>query len=360
VTGQKVKAMLNYYSLFLVAILALSCTGTKLIRPVDGKTPIASMEKISLGGFDQFILIRGEDTSNPVLLFLHGGPGAAETALFRKFNGSLEEFFTVVYWDQRGAGKSYSKTIDPATITLRQNLADINELVNHLKQRFRVDKIFLVGHSWGSKLGMYAINQHPSDFYAFVGVGQEVASFEGELQSYQFTLEKARQKNHAKAVLELVEMGAPKNDNYTTMYKTGFWGIVRQKKWLLKFGGERYKKTGYLDWIMTIWLSREYSFGDLFRWKKGSAFTAGQMLKDPDFQQFDFRREIPHVEVPVFFVAGLHDFNTPWPLVREYYRQIKAPVKNLYLFEKSGHSPPFEEPDRFNDLLVKILLPMAE
>jgi pimeloyl-ACP methyl ester carboxylesterase len=337
------------------ASIFLSCSNTSKIKTA-GKTSIAVIERIPLGGSTQFVLIRGHDICNPLLLFLHGGPGAAETAMFRKYNGELEKHFTVVYWDQRGAGKSYSRKLDLNTVTLQQYLIDTHQLVSHLKARFRQEKIFLVGHSWGTKLGMYAIQEHPEDFHAFVGVGQEVASFEGEAMSYEYTLKKATETNDLKALADLEEMGAPQNANYNTMYKNGFWGLVKQKHLLLKSGGERYAKTNYVDWISDIWFSKEYTFLDLFKWSKGSASVAGQMLKDPAFESFNFFEEIPTVKIPVIFISGNHDFNTPWPLVEEYYNVLKAPSKEFILIDKAGHSPCFEQPDFFNQILQEKLL----
>ena len=172
-----------------MVIALASCTSTKKIKTPNG---ISEIQYMDINGAQQYVLIRGTDQSNPVLLFLHGGPGASATALLRKFNSELEEHFTVVYLDQRGAGKSYNKHISKDEIKVKQYIEDAEFLVNYLKNRFATDKIFLVGHSWGSRLGMYLLQKHPENFSAYVGVGQELAAFEGELQSYQFTLQRAK------------------------------------------------------------------------------------------------------------------------------------------------------------------------
>jgi len=335
----------------LMVIVLISCTSTSKIKTPNG---ISEIQYMDINGAKQYVLIRSTNQSNPVLLFLHGGPGASATALLRKFNSELENHFTVVYLDQRGAGKSYNKHISKDEIKVKQYIEDAEFLVSYLKNRFSTDKIFLVGHSWGARLGMYLVQKHPENFSAYVGVGQELAAFEGELQSYQYTLQRAKETNNQKAIKELEEIGAPRSGDFSQMYSNGFWGLVQQKEWLLKLGGERYGKTNYTDWIFSIWFSREYGFFDLIKYGKGSGFSAGNAIYDPDFNNFNFFEETPEVQIPVFFISGVHDYNTPWSLVEKYYQALQAPHKEFIKFDYSGHSPVFEEPDRFNKEIIRI------
>lgn len=135
---------------------------------------IASLEKIKLGGMDQWILIRGNDVSNPVLLWLHGGPGAAQMPIAHHFDKNLEKDFIVVHWDQRGAGKSNPKDFDEQTMTFEQFITDAHELTQYLKRRFNTEKIYLVGHSWGTQLGIKMVQLYPEDYFAYIGIGQAV------------------------------------------------------------------------------------------------------------------------------------------------------------------------------------------
>jgi proline iminopeptidase len=135
------------------------------------------------------------------------------------------------------------------------------------------------------------------------------------------------------------------------MYKTGFWGIVKQKELLLKMGGERFGRTNYKDWIFKMLKGYNFNLLQLVKWSKASATTAGTMFHDSAFNNFDLRKDINTVKVPVHFVSGSADYNTPWPLVKEYEALLDAPVKSFTLFEKSGHSPLFEEAKRFNSLV---------
>jgi len=343
--------MIRVIKYILPFLVLISCTSTKKIASPKG---IAEIKYLDINNSKQYVLIRGKDTTNPVLLFLHGGPGASATALLRKFNSDLEDHFTVVYWDQRNSGKSFNRKTTKNEIKVSNYLNDVEYLTAYLKNKFKVDKIFLVGHSWGSRLGLYAIQKHPENYSAFVSVGQELASFEGEKISYEYTLYKAQEQNNLKAIKDLEESGPPQNGDYTKMYKNGFWGSVKQKDWLLKLGGERYRKTNYNDWIFSIWYSREYSFFDLIKYAKSSAFCAGNIIYDPDFNNINFFKQIPEVQIPVFFISGAYDYNTPWELVQKYAAELNAPQKEFIKFEKSGHSPVFEEPKRFNEEILRI------
>ncbi len=344
--------MKKYILIILIGIALTSCSSTKRIKAENG---ISEVNYLDINGTEQYVLIRGEDRNNPILLFLHVGPGASATALLRKYNGELEKYFTVVYWDQRNAGKSYHRKFPKQEIKVSLYNEDVDFLVSYLRKRFNKEKLFLVGHSWGSRLGIYAIARNPDHFMAYVGIGQELEAHKGELLSYQYTLEKAKEINHKKALQDLTESGAPQSGDFSTMYKNGFWGLVKQKHWLLKLGGERYGRTNYSDWIRNIWFSREYSFGDLIRYGKSSGFSAGNIIYDPDFNNYNIPEKYKEFEVPVFFISGVHDYNTPWELVEEYHANIKAPIKEFIPFEKSGHSPCFEEPERFNEELIRIL-----
>lgn len=343
--------MRNLALVVIVALLCVACSSTRRIKTSNG---ISEIQYLTLNNTRQYVLMRGKDVNNPVLLFLHGGPGASATALLRKFNSALEEHFTVVYWDQRNAGKSYSRKTPKEEIRVSKYRNDLDSLVAYLKRRFNVNQLFLVGHSWGSRLGLYAVQKNPENFIGYVGIGQELASYEGELISYRYTLKRARETNNRKAIQELEAIGEPQSGDYSKMYRNGFWGMVQQKEWLLKLGGERYGKTTYTDWIFSIWRSREYSLLDLMKYGKASGFSAGNIIYDPDFNHLNFFEQIPEVKTPVFFISGAQDYNTPWELVQRYYQSLKAPYKEFILFDKSGHSPVFEEPERFNRELIRI------
>lgn len=331
-----------------LALWVMACEGN-----VNSAQPIAESMYLDINNTKQFVMIRGENTNNPVLLFLHGGPGVSELGGLRKYNKDLEKDFTVVYWDQRNAGKSYSETFPASEIKVARYVEDVNVLAMYLKNRLKVDKLFLVGHSWGSRLGMYTIQRYPQHFSAFVSTGQEVAAGEGELLSYQYTLAKAKELNQTEAVDQLRAIGPPAGGDFRTMYKTGPDAFSLQKFLLLELNKAIYDGFSIEDLYANI-ESDEYTPAEKANYLKAVEFTNQHMLADEEYHNFDFRKQFPEVKIPVVFIAGQHDYITPTPLAKQYYEQLKAPRKAFILFEKSGHDPAWEEAQRFNSELVRI------
>ncbi len=318
---------------------------------VQVETGIAMFEKVILGGVEQTILIRTHDPANPVLLFLHGGPGSPETPIVVHFNQELEKHFVVVNWDQRGAGKSFSKKIPEESFTIDQFVEDTHQLVIWLKQRFDQEKIFLVGHSWGSGLGMYVVEKYPEDFHAFVGTGQIADMRRNEMLSYEFVLEQARQADHKKAIKQLEKIGYPENGEY----KDGLKGLMTQRKWLTQFGGFLYGESSMKPVIQVYSRSPEYTFFDMIKFLRGSRRSLHLLLDE--ILEINLIEQVPAVQIPVYFVIGRHDYTTPFVLAEEYFNQLQAPYKEFIWFEKSAHSPPFEEPDKFHRLMIEKVLP---
>jgi pimeloyl-ACP methyl ester carboxylesterase len=199
--------------LLLAATATLGCLAqTPAIPGPDGQPlpgSVASLESLELGGTDQWVLIRGADTTNPVLLRLHGGPGAAEMPLVRRYNGDLEEHFVVVAWDQRGAGKSNRRGFDEATMTVDQFLRDAHELTQHLKKRFGQERIYLLGHSWGTQLGSRLAARHPEDYWAYVGVSQLVAHERSTKIAHVWLADRLRAQGRSRDLVRLEALGPP-------------------------------------------------------------------------------------------------------------------------------------------------------
>jgi len=311
---------------------------------------ITELLKFPINGVDQWVLIRGNDINNPILLYLHGGPGASEM-FNRAFQSQLEEFYTVVNWDQRGAGKSYSRSIPLATMNIEQFISDTLELIEVLRKRFKKDKIYLMGHSWGSLLGMLLINLRPELFTAYIGLGQVICFKTGEEISYHYTLEKARLVNNKKAINDLEKIGFPP-------YRNGVDYISIQRKWLSKFGGSTHRKKSLKSMKSTairVLTSKEYSLYDYIKFIKGIYFTLKRSTLLTELYQYDLFSLIPKVEIPVYFLAGRYDYCTPWELVEQYFNYVSSPKKELIWFEQSAHSPNIEERDLFCNVLINIV-----
>ena len=219
----------------LISILALSplvfgCAATTPeFRDAAGKIlpgSVARMEYVELGGFRQWICVRGESVDRPLLLILHGGPGDAEVLPFRRYDAGLEKDFIVVNWDQRGAGKSYSPSIPADSMTIEQILSDAHELVGYLKKSFGKEKIYLLGHSWGTLLGALLASRYPEDFHAYIGMGQWVSMGDNERLCYEFTLSEAQRRGDRKAIALLERIGTPENG----LYRDDWMNVLAQRK----------------------------------------------------------------------------------------------------------------------------------
>ncbi|MBI4832317.1 MAG: alpha/beta hydrolase [Candidatus Lindowbacteria bacterium] len=311
---------------------------------------IESLEQVTLGGVKQWILIRGWAKSNPVLLHLHGGPGAPDMALARHFDGELVKHFTVVHWDQRGAGKSYSRGIPIESMNVEQFVSDTLDLTELLTKRFNAPKILVLGHSWGTEIGSLAVARRPDLFYAFVGIGQVVNGDEGERISYDYVVGKARASGNEKALRELEEIGPPP---YSTHDK-----LLTQRKWLDRFGGVSHTGVGMGQLTRIGLTSPDYSLLDGINFFRGQAFSSNvwENMSKSGYHTNLFQ-EVPRIEVPVYFLVGRYDYNTPFELTERYYQQLEAPRgKQLIWFENSGHFIPYEEPEKYRDVLISKVL----
>lgn len=314
---------------------------------------IESLEQITLGGVKQWIYIRGQDKAKPILLFLHGGPGKPDMAWSYAYQQSLESHFVVVRWDQRGAGKSYSLSLSPDTMTIKQSIADTLELTRYLLERFQQKKLFLLGHSWGSALGTLTVKQHPELFYAYIGTGQAADLAEQLKRTYQFDLQQAVTRNHKKALQQLKAIGPPP-------YPTAdlFNNIKILHQWMLTFGGELYGAENYATVMQYAYFSPVYSLTDtLLRFPLGNMFSAKAMIAE--VSAINLFKEAPQLEVPVIILQGRHDKNTDAEIAKNYFDQLIAPQKQWIWFEHSAHAPVYEESEKFQATLIEKLPPLV-
>jgi pimeloyl-ACP methyl ester carboxylesterase len=258
---------------------------------------VAELQRIELGGFPQTVLLRGVDRRNPVLLYVHGGPGSAQLPIARLYSNELEKRFVVAHWDQRGAGAS-CEGVDWRSLSLVRIVADAIELAEKLGPG---DGIFRIGHSWGSLVGALAVQRRPDLFRAYVGLGQLVERDAQEKISYDWVVEQARRAGDSKALAELAT-----RLRYTTCFERSLEVLL------------------------------------------------------PDRLHVDLLTGMPRLEVPVFLFAGRHDYNTPFALVEPWASRLQAPHVELVWFEGAGHLIPIEAPEEFQTRLLEKLLPLAE
>jgi len=333
--------------LVLAVALGLWALVPAATAPIAGAGAVASLERVVLGGSEQAILVRGQDRTKPVLLYVHGGPGFGQLPIARTYSDQLERHFVVVHWDQRGAGAS-CRDDDFDTLTREQIVADALELSDRLAERFGGGRIFLLGHSWGSVVGALAVQQRPDRFAAYVGVGQIVNGRRNEELSYQFVLDEARRRGDAEALAELAGIQPP----YPTPKALGV-----QRRWLMAYGGSIHAGDRAREALPAALFGREYTLATRLRFF--SCFQRSLARLWAGLDGFDARVSIPRLDVPVFFFTGRHDWNTPFSLVEEWAAKLDAPHVEIVWFDAAGHVPPLEAPEDFQRRLVEKLTPLA-
>jgi pimeloyl-ACP methyl ester carboxylesterase len=324
---------------------------------------IISLEKIKIGNINQYISIRGKNTDNPILLYLHGGPGTPVMPLFRYFQAPLENYFIVIQWEQRGAGKSFSWKIPKETLTIEQFISDLHELIEMLRKRFKKEKIYLMGHSWGSIFGTFMVQRHPDLFYAYIGVGQASDTIETEKIMYQFVLDKSKELNKKNAIKKLGKIGPPfegLQKPYNSFYKGGYQAKMGVYGLVAKYGGIIYNARNYKTFLRLFLkylpiFKPEYSVFDLFKIIQGNIFSTKIMMKE--LLTVNLFKQVPKLEVPIYILMGRHDYNWSAELAKKYFDVLKAPKKDFIWFENSAHAPNGEEPEKFNKIVIEKILP---
>ena len=318
------------------------------------KYPIDRKERITLGGMTQAIHIWGTKKDNPVILFLHGGPGIPNRHGMAKAHMDLLDDFTIVAWDQRGTGGSYFGC-DPTTLTLDQLVSDCTELISYLCKTLNKKKVFLLGGSWGTELGTFVCQKHPDQVAGYIGYGQVVNGIENENVSYAYTLEKATEAGCQEDIDELKRIGPPVNGQY----KPVFEGLMAQRRLLKKYGGHSTKKGGYFtSTVIPLLLSSELSLRDKIGTANGYKVCLSQMW--PTIVNYDFITDCGPFKMPYYIFQGRKDNNTPSSLVQAYFDSIEAPDKDLVWFENSAHGPLGEEPEKFKKLMREKFLKIAQ
>jgi proline iminopeptidase len=364
-----IKKILKYVGIAILGLVVVALSSALLyreylrhkvakeraIRPPNG---INSLERVRIGGIDQWIEVRGQNVNNPILLFIHGGPGIAFIPLAVSFQGPWETQFTVAQWDQRGAGKTYAsndRELQRQTMNVAQMEQDTVEVANYLRHRFAREKIFVVGHSWGSVLGLWLAHEHPELIYAFVGTGQLVNAQQNDEVGYHDALQQARSQGDLQAIREL-ESIAPFSP--PPVMNTREASIARHWEEQLLGpppGGPRFADVKRI--LLDVVSAPEYTLADDFGFIRGlslSASTLGPQLPTINLDQLGsgFR-------VPIFFFEGRQDPYCRPSLIWDYSRRIGVPQNQFVWFDHAGHFPFFEEPQKFSDELVERVLPLA-
>jgi pimeloyl-ACP methyl ester carboxylesterase len=322
---------------------------TPKIRDEKGKViagSIAELRRVELNGRKEWISIRGYDRKKPILLFLAGGPGGSQMAAQRYELAELEKYFVVINWDQPGSGKSYG-AVGRKELTAATYIEDGYALTKYLCEEFKQEKIFLLGESWGSALGIFLAAEHPELYHGVIGTGQMVAFLETEIIDYNKAMELAKEEGKNKLVAKLEANGLPPYYGKDVTWKSAVYlqYLTQQMNKNPQIHNRGYNTLRDLA-------AREYGILDKINFLRGIVNTFNHVY--PQLYEIDLRKDYPSIDVPVYFFLGRHDINAPVSLAEEYYELLQAPKKEIVWFEHSGHSPWINESDRFVRELLRV------
>lgn len=315
--------------------------------PLPGS--ISEKVYVNINRVQQGMFIKGKDVTNPVLLYLHGG--MPDYFLSEKYPTGLDDYFTVVWWEQRGSGMSSSADIPPETMTLEQMISDTLEVTNYLRQRFGTKKIYLMGHSGGTFIGIQAAARAPELYYAYIGVAQMSHQLKSEKLAYDYMLQKFKESGDKEMVRKLEAAPVTMTDGTPDEYRA----LRDPAMHSLGIGTMHEMDSVVTGILIPSWQSRDYTFTEkLYTWtakaKSGVAMLWDDMLKT------DLTKEVTELAIPVYFFSGVYDYTVNYTLAKEYFETIQAPVKGFYTFDQSAHSPIFEEPEKVQKILREDVL----
>jgi len=293
------------------------------LLPGSESSGIHAGEAVVIGGIKQWISIKAENSTDPVLLFLHGGPGNSAMGYANRFTGELQKHFVVVQWDQRESGTTaqLNRTNQPLSVELMER--DAIEMIQYLCSRFSKTKIYLMGHSWGGFLGLTVAAHHPELLEAYLAVSPMIYQVESERLSLQWL--KTKEKNNPRAVAELSTIILPFRNSDQLYY---------HRSWLARAMGTKPPTKAYVGSWAKKWLS---------------VFN--------EASQINFIATVREIKCPIYFFIGGKDYQTHFKLAQDYFRVLKADKKQLFWFADSGHNLILTEPGKFQEIIIREIGP---
>jgi len=352
--------MLIFLSILLVCILQISgmllvCSPGKSIPFLDESGNILEgsiSEKIhvTINGVEQGMFIKGKDKTKPVLLFLHGGPGMPEYAISREYPLVLENLFTVCWWEQRGAGLSFSSGIPPETMTFEQLISDVLEVTNYLRKRFGQEKIYLMAHSGGTFIGIQAAAKAPELFHAYLTMSQITNQLESEELAYKYMVDEFTRLGDQKILRKFEKY--PIAEINTPSYYVMRDAPMHQ----LGIGTTHAMKSVITSVFLPVMRNKEYTLSEKINIWRGKYFTTKTSNLWNKLVETDLTSKVQKLDIPVYFFHGIYDYTVSYELAKEYFEKIRSPLKGFYTFEQSAHSPLFEEPEKMHVILQEDVL----
>lgn len=309
---------------------------------------------VNINGIKQGMFIRGENADNPVLLFVHGGPGMPEYFLTEKYKTDLEKHFTVCYWEQRGAGLSYSSKLSANDITVSQLVSDTSAVAKYLRERFGKDKIYLLCHSWGTFIGIQSAAANPELYYAYIGMGQVTDTVKSERLAYDYMLKQYTADGNNKMVSNLKKYDIHNDISVVNLYMSS--SLRDEAMHELGIGTMHNMKSVVSGVFFPVMNCSAYTVSEKLNIWRAKAFLNSSTDLRQEMLDTDISSTITELKIPTYFISGIYDYTVNYKLSKEYLKKIKAPVKGFYSFKNSAHSPLFEEPEDFINIMINDVL----
>ncbi|MFA6127718.1 MAG: alpha/beta hydrolase [Bacteroidales bacterium] len=317
-------------------------------QPLKGS--ISEKIKVNINGVQQGMFIMGRDSTRPVLLFVHGGPGMPEFAVSRQYPLVLENHFTVCWWEQRGAGMSYNPDIPLSSMTFEQLIADILEVTRYLRTRFGQEKIYLMAHSGGTFYAIQAAARAPELFRAYIAVSQISNQLESEKLAYNYMVDQFTKTGDRKMLKRLSRYPV-------TEINTPSYYVMRDAPMHRLGIGTTHEMRSVISGVFwPVMREKSYTFRERINVWRGKAFNTKTAGLWNQLVVTDLTKKITKLEIPVYFLSGIYDYTVSYTLARNYFNQIEAPLKAFYTFKQSAHSPIFEEPGLLRQILLQDVL----
>lgn len=332
---KKIK-ILKYTGLSIIALLIIALFFPTWTPHIKGDNSINKLEQVKINGTNHEIMIRGKDQDNPVIIFVHGGPGCPEIPYADQYQDLLENHFTVVNYDQRASGKSFHFFEDYSNLSSDLLVKDLLEMTDYISKRLGKEKVILIGHSYGTYIATQAAYKAPEKYEAYIGIGQMSDTVESEIDSLNYSINQAQKDGNTEDVISLQGLtGKIKNgDTFTP------------RNYVMKYGGASRLIDNPDGDNIGMLLSTEYNLLDVIRYNYGLAQSQKVLLKEV------LKNPLPTIvtklQVPCYFVMGKYDYMTSSNAAKNYFNTIEADQKEFISFEKSAHYPQFEEKERFN------------
>lgn len=352
------KILITVLALFLFTVLSVFIylyfvsTGKAVAVEGSATTPLKNIiyeiETRNIGNLDQKLIIYGQNIENPVLLFLHGGPGMPIFPMVNAINKELEKHVTIVYWQQRGSSLSPVKESNKASLDIDQFVNDTIEISEYLKTRFKKEKIYLMGQSWGALLSMLVIDKRPDLFKAYLGISQLSNWIESDNRAYQWALNNAKKLKDTDALIKL--------ENIAPYSSTD----LNKKAVLLDYVGTNgagimHDMSKMFSAIIAPLITvREYTLTEKLRYFPVLIDSAGYML--PNLLSINLFNKVPEISIPIYMLHGKHDQQVNYSLTKEYFKHLKAPKKKFFTFEYSAHGVIMEEPEKYIKIVIEDFL----